>query len=72
MASCLIHNNTLLKNATAILYKMLQKLITNASSFVLQNAIVITKCDVYSKMHRYKFQEALHEERKTGKLPYFH
>ena len=60
----LIHNNTLLQNVTEFIAKCnsyfitkscITKVLQNMSGFSLQNATIITKCDVYHKMRRYTY-----------------
>ena len=48
--SYLIHYDGLLQNARDIITKCKRNLLQNASGFVLQNATVITKCNVYYKL----------------------
>ena len=56
MISYLVYYDILLQNATNIIIKCNKSLLQNASGFLLQHATVITKCDVFHKMHRYKGQ----------------
>ena len=53
MVSHLIHYDSLLQNATNIIRKCDRSLLQNLSGFLLQNATVITKCDVYYKLRQY-------------------
>ena len=46
------YNRSLLQNAAGFYYKMRQLL--QISTILLQNATVITKCDVYYKLRQYK------------------
>ena len=60
--SDLIRHNSLLQNATDVITKCDRYFITkrdrnllqNTSGYLLQNATVITKCDVYYKLRQYK------------------
>ena len=51
--SYLIRYDSLLENATDVVTKCDRSLLQRASDFLLQNAAVITKCDVYYKLRQY-------------------
>ena len=45
----------LLQNATKVDYKMSQVFLLQNTAVLLQNAIVITKCDIYHKIYWKKY-----------------
>ena len=59
--SCFIHYDSLLQNATDVIKKCDSYFVTkwdrsllqNASGFLLQNAALIAKCDIYYKLQQY-------------------
>ena len=61
MVSCFIHYDSLLQNATDVIKKCDSYFVTkwdrsllqNASGFLLQNAALIAKCDIYYKLQQY-------------------
>ena len=57
MRHILLQNKTaiLFQNVTEVYYKMRHSL--QNETILLQNAIVITKCDVYYKLRQYKLQK---------------
>ena len=59
--SCFIHYDSLLQNATDVIKKCDSYFVTkwdrsllqNASGFLLQNAALTAKCDIYYKLQQY-------------------